>query len=104
MLLVVACGGNDNNPGNAPQCSDGIDNDGDGKIDFPDEPGCTSLADDSETDNCPNGAGCPQCSDGVDNDGDGDTDFGQDLSVPGGKINFYESADIKPRFRFSFCG
>jgi len=32
------------------QCSDGIDNDGDGKIDFPADPGCLSPADDDETD------------------------------------------------------
>lgn len=45
-----------------PQCSDGIDNDGDGHIDFPDDPNCTSRDDNSEF---------PQCSDGIDNDGDG---------------------------------
>jgi hypothetical protein len=33
----------------AAACADGIDNDGDGRIDFPDDPGCTS-ADDDETD------------------------------------------------------
>lgn len=32
----------------APQCSDGIDNDGDGFIDYPDDPDCTSPMDDSE--------------------------------------------------------
>lgn len=32
-----------------PQCSDGVDNDGDGKIDFPDDPGCESPDDDSES-------------------------------------------------------
>jgi len=32
------------------QCSDGIDNDGDGKIDFPSDPGCESSNDDDETD------------------------------------------------------
>ncbi|MCB0827785.1 MAG: delta-60 repeat domain-containing protein [Solirubrobacterales bacterium] len=37
-------------PGPDPACSDGIDNDGDGKIDFPADPGCTSAADESETD------------------------------------------------------
>lgn len=30
------------------QCSDGIDNDGDGNIDFPDDAGCTSSTDDTE--------------------------------------------------------
>ena len=36
--------------GPSPQCSDGTDNDGDGKVDFPADPGCTSAADDDETD------------------------------------------------------
>ncbi|MDB4934591.1 MAG: Tryptophan synthase alpha chain [Labilithrix sp.] len=51
-------------------CSDGIDNDGDGKIDSAD-PGCTSGADTDETD-------VPQCSDGIDNDGDGKIDYPND--------------------------
>lgn len=32
------------------QCSDGIDNDGDGLIDYPVDPGCSSAIDDDETD------------------------------------------------------
>jgi hypothetical protein len=39
-----------------PQCSDGIDNDGDGKIDFPADPGCTDASDNDETDVAPPGA------------------------------------------------
>jgi sugar lactone lactonase YvrE len=31
-------------------CADGLDNDGDGKTDFPADPGCSSLNDNSETD------------------------------------------------------
>ena len=31
-----------------PQCDDGIDNDGDGKIDYPADAGCTNRLDDSE--------------------------------------------------------
>ena len=34
--------------GGATECSDGVDNDGDGLIDFGSDPGCTSAADDSE--------------------------------------------------------
>ena len=34
--------------GGASQCSDGIDNDGDGRVDFPNDPGCSSAQDDSE--------------------------------------------------------
>jgi hypothetical protein len=57
--------------GGESPCSDGKDNDGDGKIDFPNDPGCTSASDVDETD-------VPQCSDGVDNDGDGKIDFPDD--------------------------
>ena len=32
-----------------PACSDGIDNDGDGKIDYPADPGCSSATDNDET-------------------------------------------------------
>ncbi len=50
-------------------CSDGLDNDGDGLTDFPDDPGCLDHSSAIES---------PQCDDGVDNDGDGATDFGED--------------------------
>jgi hypothetical protein len=33
-----------------PQCSDGVDNDGDTLIDYPSDPGCTSTSDNDETD------------------------------------------------------
>jgi len=36
-----------------PQCSDGKDNDNDGLIDYPHDPGCTSLEDDDETNQAP---------------------------------------------------
>ncbi len=91
-------GGNDN--GN-PQCSDGVDNDGDGKVDFPNDNGCSSPNDNDERPECsdgvdndgdglidyPNDPGCSsaednseanQCSDGVDNDGDGKVDYPND--------------------------
>ncbi len=51
-----------------PQCSDGIDNDGDGLVDMND-PGCASPSDNSEANSL------PQCSDGIDNDGDGLVDM-----------------------------
>ncbi len=60
------------------QCNDGIDNDGDGKIDYPAEPGCISASDDDETDTCPNGAGCPACSNNIDDDADGRKDYPAD--------------------------
>ena len=57
----------------APECSDGADNDGDGKIDHPKDPGCDSPEDDSELD-----APAPESSDGADNDGDGKIDHPND--------------------------
>lgn len=33
-----------------PECSDGVDNDGDGQIDFPNDPGCDSATDNNESD------------------------------------------------------
>jgi hypothetical protein len=61
-----------------PQCSDGVDNDGDGQIDSAD-PGCSSPNDDSEG----GGGETPRCQDGVDNDGDGQTDMDDpDCSSP----------------------
>lgn len=39
-----------NYTGGTPHCSDGIDNDSDGRIDYPNDPGCTSSADPNETD------------------------------------------------------
>lgn len=60
-----------------PSCGDQIDNDGDGRVDYPMDPGCVSPDDDSELDPCP-GAGCPECGDGVDNDGDTKIDFPAD--------------------------
>ncbi|MBP8811854.1 MAG: hypothetical protein KBG48_36145 [Kofleriaceae bacterium] len=64
-----------------PVCSDGRDDDGDTKIDYPNDPGCTSPTDGDETDTCP-GTGCPQCGDGMDNDGDGFIDFPMDPECP----------------------
>jgi large repetitive protein len=61
------------------QCLDGIDNNADGKTDFPNDPGCTSFSDDTETTVCP-GANCPVCGDGLDNDADGQTDYPADTS------------------------
>ena len=85
-------------------CSDGIDNDGDGGVDYGDDVGCTSPTDDDEKDpalpcddgidndgdllvDYPNDPGCqvawsssedPECSNGIDDDGDGATDYPAD--------------------------
>ncbi|MEM7824967.1 MAG: dockerin type I repeat-containing protein [Candidatus Aenigmatarchaeota archaeon] len=52
-----------------PQCNDKIDNDRDGLIDYPSDPGCGSRTDQSELN--PN----VECDDGKDNDGDGIIDM-----------------------------
>lgn len=51
------------------QCRDGIDNDGDGAVDYPADFSCSSAQDNDETN--PKA----QCQDGIDNDGDGHTDY-----------------------------
>ncbi len=51
-----------------PECADGVDNDGDGKTDFPYDPDCADSVFDNE-------ANDDQCSDGVDNDSDGSIDW-----------------------------
>jgi hypothetical protein len=45
-------------PTPAVQCADTIDNDGDGKIDYPTDPGCSSTADTDETDPAPPPSNC----------------------------------------------
>jgi len=47
-------------------CNDGIDNDGDGLLDYPADPGCFTPTSMTES---------PACDDGIDNDGDGKIDF-----------------------------
>lgn len=62
----------------AGPCGDQIDQDGDGFVGFPTDPGCTSTLDMDEVDTCPAGPGCPICSDDIDNDMDGFTDYPAD--------------------------
>ena len=52
------------------QCGDGIDNDGDGVADWPDDPQCLAAYDYNEL---------SQCSDGIDNDGSGEADYPADV-------------------------
>jgi hypothetical protein len=51
---VIAKGANGHYPAAPPpppkaQCEDAVDNDGDGKVDFPADPGCSSSTDNDET-------------------------------------------------------
>lgn len=69
-----------------PECSDGIDNDRDGAIDFPADDECSSADDNSEAGNTSSGGGgggggggsTDECEDGRDNDGDGLEDWPDD--------------------------
>jgi cysteine-rich repeat protein len=58
------------------QCADGIDNDNDGDIDWPQDPGCLDTSASSREG--------PQCDDNLDNDGDGkvDWDGGPQMTAP----------------------
>jgi hypothetical protein len=53
-----------------PPCANGVDDDGDGAADYPNDPGCRMPYAPTEA---------PACDDGADNDGDGRIDFGADL-------------------------
>jgi hypothetical protein len=59
----------------ASLCEDGVDNDGDGLIDYGGDPGCAAPASSTES---------PVCQDGLDNDGDGAFDFDGGASANGG--------------------
>jgi len=78
-LILAGCGPFDGmfhpllTNGQPAACGDGVDNDGDGRTDFPEDPGCASPEDPSELDPLD----LPQCADGIDNDGDGRIDFDQ---------------------------
>jgi hypothetical protein len=66
-------------------CSNGVDDDGDGRVDYPADPGCASLSDGSER------SAAIVCDDGVDNDLDGFADYyadenGDGISDPPGDI------------------
>ena len=77
--------------GACPECNDNFDNDGDGKVDFPQDLQCLSDNDDTEDGTgvtCPADGPefCPVCNDGEDNDGDGveDVDDPECLGDPAG--------------------
>lgn len=88
LSLLAACGGDEAAGGTDPdsgpvldggnttvsRCANGRDDDGDGLIDFPNDPGCTDAEDDDEY----NPTARPQCSNGLDDDADGQTDFPAD--------------------------
>jgi hypothetical protein len=72
LLAHASCGSDPGTPDGIPQtvCTDGVDNDGDGSIDFPAAPGCDDQLDTDEA-NSP----IPACNDTRDNDADGKIDY-----------------------------
>ncbi len=81
-------------------CADGLDNDGDGLVDFGADPGCEGPASSDES---------PACSNGIDDDGDGRVDFPDDptCAAPSGRletraraVRLELSPATAPRFRF----
>lgn len=60
-----------------PQCSDRFDNDGDGKNNYPLDPGCSDAQDNQEAD-----SSAGPCDDNTDNDNDGTKDWPQDPGCP----------------------
>jgi hypothetical protein len=55
-----------------PDCGDGLDDDGDGLIDYPNDPGCTDALDPDER------GAIYECDNGIDDDQDGLIDFPED--------------------------
>ena len=49
-VVLVLAPGSSSTAQAVTQCSDGIDNDDDGLVDYPDDPGCTDALDNDETD------------------------------------------------------
>lgn len=74
-----------------PQCSDGLNNDGDAWTDYPADPGCSDSDDNSEAPN-------PACSDGVDNDSDRWTDYPNDP----GCASLRDTNEFDSRFSSNF--
>jgi subtilisin family serine protease len=75
---LLFTGSNTPPPPPAPACSNGVDDDGDGKVDFPADPGCSSALDNDESNAPPPPPPPPACSNGQDDDGDGKVDFPAD--------------------------
>jgi streptogramin lyase len=76
LARPVSAGGIEVVPGipAPPDCRDGIDNDGDRRVDFARDEGCSDPDDGTEQ---------TPCADGIDNDGDGLVDFGADRGCAG---------------------
>ena len=81
-----------------PQCSDGIDNDGDLLIDYPADLGCDSAADDNEVNAQP-------CNSATTSGGDGVTTTVHQLGQTSGTFNFfYEAYSVPDQFDITYEG
>jgi hypothetical protein len=77
-------------PDATTRCNDGVDNDRDGLVDFPADPGCVGAEDNDERNPKPRA-----CADGRDNDRDGLVDFPADPGCVGAEDN--DERNPKPR-------
>jgi hypothetical protein len=74
-------------------CSNHIDDDGDGKVDFRADPGCRGVNDNNgEVDPVP----LPACSDGIDNDLDGKIDYPAEPGCPSAANNNEANPAVAP--------
>ena len=77
-----------------PQCSDGLDIDGDGTVDYPEDEACAhGVSSEIEGLRGRNEASPAQCSDGIDNDGDGFTDYQPEFHTNGNNNPNFENGD-----------
>jgi len=76
-------------------CSDDLDNEGDGLVDYPEDPGCEDAKDRNEY-NDPIVVIVYSCSDGIDNDTDGLIDFPNDLGCQNPEDTSEENIIIPP--------
>ncbi|MCB9551749.1 MAG: hypothetical protein H6705_07660 [Myxococcales bacterium] len=77
-------------PPPAAACANGLDDDRDGRVDYPDDPGCDDADDDDEADPPP----APQCSNQQDDDQDGRYDL--DDPDCNGPLDPREAGDNRP--------
>ena len=81
-------------------CSNGSDDDGDGKVDYPADPGCTGATDNDEYNAPPPPPPPPPptyaCSNGSDDDGDGKVDYPADPGCTGATDNNEYNASTPP--------
>jgi len=81
-------------------CADGLDNDGDGLTDYPEEPGCSTPYDPSEVD----ALEAPVCLDGIDSDGDGLADHPLDPTCASAAWVSESCLEIdRDRFGYRLC-